>query len=132
MTSEGGLFDTNRSVFMQDDQCDRDKEYPGCAVQNPPTCRTRKDGFVKESVLISGSPSSIKENSSLGLGDCQAICWNNCSCTAYNSIHTNGTGCRFWSTKFAQAYKDDGNQEERYVLSSSRVTGESLSVFLHS
>ncbi|KAL6337982.1 hypothetical protein AAG906_005955 [Vitis piasezkii] len=94
-------------------------------VQNPPTCRTRKDGFMKQSVLISGSPSSIKENSSLGLSDCRAICWNNCSCTPYNSIYTNGTGCRFWSTKFAQAFKDDANQEELYVLSSSRVTGSS-------
>uniref|UniRef100_F6GYE3 Receptor-like serine/threonine-protein kinase n=1 Tax=Vitis vinifera TaxID=29760 RepID=F6GYE3_VITVI len=124
LTSEGGLFDTSRPVFVLDDLCDRYEEYPGCAVQNPPTCRTRKDGFMKQSVLISGSPSSIKENSSLGLSDCQAICWNNCSCTAYNSIYTNGTGCRFWSTKFAQALKDDANQEELYVLSSSRVTGK--------
>ncbi|KAL6313303.1 hypothetical protein AAG906_018655 [Vitis piasezkii] len=122
---EGGTFDTSRPVFVLDDQCARYEEYPGCAVQNPPTCRTRKDGFMKQSVLISGSPSSINEKSSLGLSDCQALCWNDCSCTAYNSIYTNGTGCRFWSTKFAQALKDDANQEELYVLSSSRVTGSS-------
>ncbi|CBI18321.3 unnamed protein product, partial [Vitis vinifera] len=85
-----------------------------------------------QSVLISGSPSSIKEKSSLGLRDCKALCWNDCSCTAYNSLYTNGTGCRFWSTKFALVLKDDANQEELYVLSSSRVTGKSLSVFLHS
>ncbi|KAL6338010.1 hypothetical protein AAG906_007825 [Vitis piasezkii] len=122
LTWEGELFDTSRPVFVLNDQCNRYEEYPGCAVQNPPTCRTRKDGFMKQSVLRSGSPSSMKGNSSLGLSDCQAICWNNCSCTAYNSIYTNGTGCRFWSTKFAQALKDDANQEELYVLSSSRVT----------
>ncbi|XP_034691903.1 G-type lectin S-receptor-like serine/threonine-protein kinase CES101 isoform X1 [Vitis riparia] len=125
LTWEGELFDTSRPVFVLNDQCNRYEEYPGCAVQNLPTCRTRKDGFMKQSVLRSGSPSSMKGNSSLGLSDCQAICWNNCSCTAYNSIHTNGTGCRFWSTKFAQALKDDANQEELYVLSSSRVTGSS-------
>ncbi|CBI18331.3 unnamed protein product, partial [Vitis vinifera] len=124
LTSEGGLFDTSRPVFVLDDQCARYEEYPGCAVQNPPTCRSRKDGFMKQSVLISGSPSSIKEKSSLGLRDCKALCWNDCSCTAYNSLYTNGTGCRFWSTKFAQALKDDANQEELYVLSSSRVTGK--------
>ncbi|KAJ9697291.1 hypothetical protein PVL29_009193 [Vitis rotundifolia] len=130
LTSVGGLFDTSGPVFVLDDQCDRYEEYPGCAVQNPPTCRTRKDGFMKQSVLISGSPSSIKENSSLGLSDCQAICWNNCSCTAYNSLYTNGTGCRFWSTKFAQANKDDANQEELYMLSSSRVTGNSWRIWV--
>ncbi|KAJ9697293.1 hypothetical protein PVL29_009195 [Vitis rotundifolia] len=125
LTSEGGLFDTSRPIFVLDDQCDGIKENPGCAVQNPPTCRTRKDGFMKQSVILSGSPSSINVNLSLGLSDCQAICWNNCSCTAYNSIYNNGTGCRFWTTKFAQALKDDSNQEELYVLSSPRVTGSS-------
>ncbi|KAJ9697296.1 hypothetical protein PVL29_009197 [Vitis rotundifolia] len=125
LTWEGSLFDTSRPVFVREDMCDGTEENPGCAVQKPPTCRTRKDGFMKQSVTLSrSSSSSIKENSSLGLSDCQAICWNNCSCTAYNSINTNVTGCQFWSTKFAQAYKDEGNQQELYVLSSPRVTGE--------
>ncbi|CBI18318.3 unnamed protein product, partial [Vitis vinifera] len=48
---------------------------------------------MKQSVHISGSPSSIKENSSLGFSDCQAICRNNCSCTACNTVFTNGIGC---------------------------------------
>ncbi|CBI18317.3 unnamed protein product, partial [Vitis vinifera] len=78
-----------------------------------------------QSVHISESPSSIKEDSSLGPSDCQAICWNNCSCTACNTIYTNGTGCRFWSTKFTQTYAGDANREALYVLSSSRVTGNS-------
>ncbi|KAL6338319.1 hypothetical protein AAG906_018666 [Vitis piasezkii] len=125
LNSRGGLSDTNRPLFVTDDVCDGFEEYPGCAVQNPPTCRTRKDGFMKQSVHISESPSSIKEDSSLGPSDCQAICWNNCSCTACNTIYTNGTGCRFWSTKFTQAYAGDANREALYVLSSSRVTGNS-------
>ncbi|WJZ91097.1 hypothetical protein VitviT2T_010202 [Vitis vinifera] len=125
LNSRGGLSDTNRPLFVTDDVCDGFEEYPGCAVQNPPTCRTRKDGFMKQSVHISESPSSIKEDSSLGPSDCQAICWNNCSCTACNTIYTNGTGCRFWSTKFTQTYAGDANREALYVLSSSRVTGNS-------
>ncbi|XP_034691540.1 G-type lectin S-receptor-like serine/threonine-protein kinase RKS1 [Vitis riparia] len=125
LTWEGELFDTSRPVFVLNDQCNRYEEYPGCAVQNLPACRTRKDGFMKQSVLRSGYPSLMNIDTSLGLSDCQAICWNDCSCTAYNSIDTNGTGCLFWSTKFAQALKDDANQEELYVLSSSRVTGSS-------
>ena len=132
LNSRGGLSDTNRPLFVTDDVCDGFEEYPGCAVQNPPTCRTRKDGFMKQSVHISESPSSIKEDSSLGPSDCQAICWNNCSCTACNTIYTNGTGCRFWSTKFTQAYAGDANRETLYVLSSSRVTGKCLSVFSYS
>ncbi|KAL6337948.1 hypothetical protein AAG906_005911 [Vitis piasezkii] len=122
LNSRGRLSDTNRPLFVTDDVCDGFEEYPGCAVQNPPTCRTRKDGFVKQSVHISESASSIKEDSSLGPSDCQATCWNNCSCTACNTIYTNGTGYRFWGTKFTQAYAGDANQEALYVLSSSRVT----------
>ncbi|WJZ91106.1 hypothetical protein VitviT2T_010209 [Vitis vinifera] len=56
------------------------------------------DGVVSEWAL----------NSRGGLSDTKAI-----------------TGCRFWSTKFTQTYAGDANREALYVLSSSRVTGNS-------
>ncbi|RVW87337.1 G-type lectin S-receptor-like serine/threonine-protein kinase [Vitis vinifera] len=92
----GGFFDTYGTLFVKEDMCDRYGKYPGCAVQEPPTCRTRDFQFMKQSVLNSGYPSLMNIDTSLGLSDCQAICRNNCSCTACNTVFTNGTGCQFW------------------------------------
>ena len=65
----------------------------------------------------------------LWFSDCQAICWNNCSCIACNTVFTNGIGCQLWREKFPRAQVGDANQEELYVLSSSKDTGkESLCI----
>ncbi|CBI18322.3 unnamed protein product, partial [Vitis vinifera] len=84
---------------------------------------TRDFQFMKQSVLNSGYPSLMNIDTSLGLSDCQAICRNNCSCTACNTVFTNGTGCQFWRDKLPRAQVGDANQEELYVLSSSKDTG---------
>ncbi|XP_019076788.1 G-type lectin S-receptor-like serine/threonine-protein kinase CES101 isoform X1 [Vitis vinifera] len=122
----GGFFDTYGTLFVKEDMCDRYGKYPGCAVQEPPTCRTRDFQFMKQSVLNSGYPSLMNIDTSLGLSDCQAICRNNCSCTACNTVFTNGTGCQFWRDKLPLARVGDANQEELYVLSSSKDTGNHL------
>ncbi|KAL6338322.1 hypothetical protein AAG906_018669 [Vitis piasezkii] len=62
----------------------------------------------------------VKEGYQLWFSDCQAICRNNCSCTACNTVFTNGTGCQLWREKFPRAQVGDANQEELYVLSSSK------------
>ncbi|XP_034680435.1 S-locus-specific glycoprotein S6-like isoform X1 [Vitis riparia] len=120
----GGFFDTYGTLFVKEDMCDRYDKYPGCAVQEPPTCRTRDFQFMKQSVLNSGYPSLMNIDTSLGLSDCQAICRNNCSCTACNTVFTNGTGCQFWRDKLPRAQVGDANQEELYVLSSSEDIGK--------
>ena len=127
----GGFFDTYGTLFVKEDMCDRYGKYPGCAVQEPPTCRTRDFQFMKQSVLNSGYPSLMDIDTSLGLSDCQAICRNNCSCTACNTVFTNGSGCQFWKDKLPRAQVGDANQEELYVLSSSEDMGKRLYV-LHS
>ncbi|KAJ9697300.1 hypothetical protein PVL29_009200 [Vitis rotundifolia] len=126
LNSRGGFFDTYGTLFVKEDMCDRYDKYPGRAVQEPPTCRTRDYQFMKQSVLNSGYPSLMNIDTGLGLSDCQAICWNNCSCTACNTVFTNGTGCQFWRDKLPRARVGDANQEELYVLSSSKETGRSL------
>ena len=95
LNSREGFSNTNRPVFVKDDVYDGYEKYLGCAMQNPPTCRNRKDRFMKQSVHISGSPSSIKENSSLGFSDCHSICRYDYSCTTCNTIYTNRNGCWF-------------------------------------
>ncbi|WJZ91055.1 hypothetical protein VitviT2T_010164 [Vitis vinifera] len=124
LNSRGGFFDTHGTLFVKEDMCDRYDKYPGCAVQEPPTCRTRDYQFMKQSVLNSGYPSLMNIDTSLGLSDCQAICRNNCSCTACNTVFTNGTGCQFWRDKLPRAQVGDANQEELYVLSSSEDIGK--------
>ncbi|XP_034690509.1 G-type lectin S-receptor-like serine/threonine-protein kinase At1g61420 [Vitis riparia] len=124
LNSRGGFFDTHGTLFVKEDMCDRYDKYPGCAVQEPPTCRTRDYQFMKQSVLNSGYPSLMNIDTSLGLSDCQAICRNNCSCTACNTVFTNGTGCQFWRDELPRAQVGDANQEELYVLSSSEDKGK--------
>ncbi|RVW87335.1 G-type lectin S-receptor-like serine/threonine-protein kinase CES101 [Vitis vinifera] len=121
---ERGIFDTYGTLFVKEDMCDPYDKYPGCAVQEPPTCRTRDFQFMKQSVLNSGYPSLMDIDTSLGLSDCQAICRNNCSCTACNTVFTNGSGCQFWKDKLPRAQVGDANQEELYVLSSSEDMGK--------
>nr|CAN67086.1 hypothetical protein VITISV_031091 [Vitis vinifera] len=120
----GGFFDTYGTLFVKEDMCDPYDKYPGCAVQEPPTCRTTDFQFMKQSVLNSGYPSLMNIDTSLGLSDCQAICRNNCSCTACNTVFTNETGCQFWRDKLPRARVGDANQEELYVLSSSKDIDE--------
>ncbi|XP_034680644.1 S-locus-specific glycoprotein S13-like [Vitis riparia] len=124
LNSRGGFFDTHGTLFVKEDMCDRYDKYPGCAVQEPPTCRTRDYQFMKQSVLNSAYPSLMNIDTSLGLSDCQAICRNNCSCTACNTVFTNGTGCQFWRDELPRAQVGDANQEELYVLSSSEDIGD--------
>ncbi|KAL6338338.1 hypothetical protein AAG906_018687 [Vitis piasezkii] len=119
-------FDTYGTLFVKEDMCDPYDKYPGCAVQEPLTCRTRDYHFMKQSVLNSGYPSLMNIDTNLGLSDCQAICRNNCSCTTCNTVFTNGTGCQFWRDKLPRARVGDANQEELYVLSSSKDTGNRL------
>ncbi|KAL6337973.1 hypothetical protein AAG906_005943 [Vitis piasezkii] len=99
----GGFFDTYGTLFVKEDMCDPYDKYPGCAVQEPLTCRTRDYHFMKQSVLNSGYPSLMNIDTNLGLSDCQAICRNNCSCTTCNTVFTNGTGCQFWRDKLPRA-----------------------------
>ena len=121
------------SLFVKEDACDHYYDsHPGCIAQEPPTptCRTRDYRFMKQAVLDSGYPSLMNLDTSLGLSDCQAICWNNCSCTACNTVFTNGTGCQFWRDKLPRAQEGDANQGQLYVLSSSKHSKGKVSLFI--
>ena len=62
-----------------------------CLVMMPPKCEERGN-FSEIRGLM---PNSMVVNWSIhtGLSDCELICSSNCSCTAYASLHDDGTGC---------------------------------------
>ena len=65
-----------------------------CLVMKPSKCE--EGGNFSE---IRGlMPNSMVINWSIhtGLSDCELICSSNCSCTAYASLHDDGTGCELY------------------------------------
>nr|GMC70507.1 G-type lectin S-receptor-like serine/threonine-protein kinase At1g67520 [Ipomoea batatas] len=47
-------------------------------------------------------------NTTLNIGDCNEMCVQNCSCKAYATLETDGTGCKFSSsTKYQYAFQGD-------------------------
>ena len=70
----------------------------GCAAELP-ECRSLNDGFSKSSISshsANGYVLKFNEGHNLSRVDCEAKCFNNCSCVAY--AFTNETGCEIWST----------------------------------
>ncbi|KAL3532371.1 hypothetical protein ACH5RR_005892 [Cinchona calisaya] len=79
----------------------------GCIKSEPSRCGGR-DKFNKTSGTIDKWESM--SNSSLGLADCRVICRNRCSCDAYASRFSDGTGCRFAiSGKYKYTFADKGD-----------------------
>ncbi|XP_057500842.1 G-type lectin S-receptor-like serine/threonine-protein kinase At1g67520 isoform X1 [Actinidia eriantha] len=64
----------------------------GCAVIEPSNCKSG-DAFNQ----TQGAMDSwyTLDNFSLGIADCKEICRRNCSCNAYGSASSDGSGCKF-------------------------------------
>nr|DAD44701.1 TPA_asm: hypothetical protein HUJ06_002931 [Nelumbo nucifera] len=88
----------------------------GCVNQTVVECRSG-DQFDRRRGFVSGSPYRAVENTSLGLVDCDQMCWSNCSCIAYNTLYDNATGCRFWNRD--SGFREDNNYPgDVYILRS--------------
>ncbi|KAK7257021.1 hypothetical protein RIF29_30698 [Crotalaria pallida] len=84
------------------DQCYGYNNDGGCQKWKIPSCR--HPGYVFN--FLQGFPPQYGENgrrdelnTSYGIGDFQAICWNNCSCIGFMSLFNDGTGCAYFSGK---------------------------------
>ncbi|CAK9181363.1 unnamed protein product, partial [Ilex paraguariensis] len=71
--------------------------YPGCIAPRPPSCRSRNEIFVPQTISLSGGISYSDPNWNLGLSDCWNLCLKNCSCIGYSTLFSNRTGCQYWS-----------------------------------
>ncbi|CAN1775111.1 G-type lectin S-receptor-like serine/threonine-protein kinase At4g27290 [Linum perenne] len=69
----------------------------GCIRRTPLGCN-RNDGFLKYSGIKVPDTSSSSYTRSISLAECQGLCMENCSCTAYASldIRNGGSGCLRW------------------------------------
>ncbi|KAI4368189.1 hypothetical protein MLD38_016775 [Melastoma candidum] len=84
----------------------------GCMRKFALNC-SNNDGFVKYEGLKLPDFSYLSTNRSLSLKECQIICRQNCSCTAYTiiDIHGNGGDCVLWSGQLfdMKNYPDGGD-----------------------
>ncbi|XP_010254131.1 PREDICTED: G-type lectin S-receptor-like serine/threonine-protein kinase CES101 isoform X2 [Nelumbo nucifera] len=88
----------------------------GCVNQTVVECRSGDD-FDRKRGYVSGTPYRYVENTSMGLIDCDELCWNNCSCVAYGTLYDNATGCRLWTTD--AGFREDNNSPgDIYILRS--------------
>lgn len=65
----------------------------GCTRIEPWSCGVRnKDGFRRYAGMKVPDTTHSWINASMTLEDCKAKCLENCSCTAYANLDTNGKG----------------------------------------
>ncbi|XP_021802489.1 G-type lectin S-receptor-like serine/threonine-protein kinase CES101, partial [Prunus avium] len=100
--------------------CDGNNTDGGCQKMPQPTCRHLGDRFEKKvgffSPVIESSEPTIDSNTSLGISDCQAACWENCDCLGFYFNFDNETGCRFWTGKSEFNEDTTGNTTTNYFV----------------
>ncbi|KAI9186360.1 hypothetical protein LWI28_016520 [Acer negundo] len=88
----------------------------GCVRRAPLSCN-HSDGFLKyESVKLPDTSQSWVDNS-ISLAECEKLCLNNCSCTAYanSDVRKGGTGCLLWFSDLFDIKKLAVNGQDLYV-----------------
>ncbi|KAK7257022.1 hypothetical protein RIF29_30699 [Crotalaria pallida] len=98
----GQLTGSDGKDIARADMCYGYNNDGGCQKWKIPSCRY--PGYVFK--IFQGMPKLYGENdtsyeasTSYGIGDCQARCWNSCSCIGFMSYNDDGTGCVFFSGK---------------------------------
>lgn len=76
-----------------------DGSNAGCAKEKVlPECRDPNIMFAFEYGYMSTTIGfKFPDRDNLSLFDCQAKCFNNCSCVAFASANDDGTGCEIWT-----------------------------------
>ncbi|XP_021828590.1 G-type lectin S-receptor-like serine/threonine-protein kinase CES101 isoform X2 [Prunus avium] len=108
------------SQYIYSGLCDGNNTEGGCQKRHQPTCRYLGDRFEKKvgffSPIIESSEPTIDSNTSLGISDCQAACWENCDCVGFYFNFDNETGCRFWTGKSEFNEDTTGNTTTNYFV----------------
>ncbi|PSS20910.1 G-type lectin S-receptor-like serine/threonine-protein kinase [Actinidia chinensis var. chinensis] len=85
----------------------------GCAVIETSNC---KSGDVFNQIPGQMNSWNFLYNFSLGIADCKEICSRNCSCNAYGSASSNGSGC-----KFSDGQRLNFSEEEVFYIRNGSV-----------
>eukprot|EP00262_Sarcandra_glabra_P002567 TRINITY_DN1294_c1_g1_i12.p1 TRINITY_DN1294_c1_g1~~TRINITY_DN1294_c1_g1_i12.p1 ORF type:complete len:798 (-),score=93.85 TRINITY_DN1294_c1_g1_i12:193-2586(-) len=81
----------------------------GCALQlNSIMNCSNGDKFLSRRQAPLSPPSEVND-----LSNCEAACKSNCSCTAYATAYSNGTGCYFWYGEL-EGYESSGEKDIYY------------------
>ena len=93
------LQDDVQVAIACEDKCDGYNIDGGCQRWNQPMCRHHRDTLVlNRGHFVSEYDSSCYiSDANLGFSDCEATCWDNCSCVAFNNLFENSTGRKFWT-----------------------------------
>ncbi|KAF8036463.1 hypothetical protein BT93_C2245 [Corymbia citriodora subsp. variegata] len=113
-------------LYSSTSSCNSNGNYSGavCVDQKPSACRNGSELFVPQRGYYNKEELPYSDhNSSLTLSDCHSMCWNNCSCIAFESLSSDGTGCEFW--KKGGTYIPNDNFDVLYVLTSALDNEES-------
>ncbi|KAK9290625.1 hypothetical protein L1049_008797 [Liquidambar formosana] len=130
----GGLLvdEGNNILNGLNDFCYGHEKDNGCVSARLPQCRTQNEKFQRKSGSFVDaqtnevvSPTAADYNSSLGVSDCWAKCWNDCDCVGFDNIMGIGvyrSGCRIWSGNFKFQQDLSGALPAKYVLVSESST----------
>ncbi|CAL0333667.1 unnamed protein product [Lupinus luteus] len=98
----GQVISSDAKDIAMADKCYGYNNDGGCQKWEIPTCRDSSDVFESRTGYLNFSSDvvSYETNSSYSIGDCQAICWSNCTCVGFTSLdEDDGTGCTFFLGK---------------------------------
>nr|GMD07966.1 G-type lectin S-receptor-like serine/threonine-protein kinase At1g67520 [Ipomoea batatas] len=93
----------NYTTSYKDIKCDRnDDTYysnEGC-LKSPKqsNCSAGDKFYLTTGFIESNLWEQMLFNTTLNIGDCKEMCVQNCSCNAYATLETDGTGCKFSSS----------------------------------
>ncbi|KAK4595070.1 hypothetical protein RGQ29_018714 [Quercus rubra] len=119
LLSIGQLQNDVQVAIARADKCDGYNIDGGCQRWNQPVCRHHGDTLVLDrGHFVSEYDSSYYiSDANLGFSDCEATCWGNCSCVAFNNLFENSTGCKFWTNISDFVANDWPYSEFVYILS---------------
>ncbi|KAK0599113.1 hypothetical protein LWI29_002473 [Acer saccharum] len=88
----------------------------GCVRRAPLSCN-HSDGFLKYEAVKLPDTSHSWVDKNIGLVECEKLCLNNCSCTAYanSDVREGGTGCLLWFSDLLDIRKLAANGQPLYV-----------------
>ncbi|KAK1419591.1 hypothetical protein QVD17_28795 [Tagetes erecta] len=96
----------------------------GCKRKKPLNCG-QEDGFWKITRVKVPDTRRSWHNESMTLGECEAACKSNCSCTGYTSIdiRNGGSGCLMWLDELLDTREFDVNQDIYIKTAASELQG---------
>ncbi|KAK4285676.1 hypothetical protein QN277_002344 [Acacia crassicarpa] len=118
----GRLLETRGGDFIiaSADTCYGYNSEGGCQKWESPKCRKPGEKFQIQfqfMVAPSGNDSFsvVDKNISIGESDCKASCWINCTCFAFKTLFSNGTGCIYYHGHW-RTEKIDSRDESINIL----------------